>query len=481
MNQLVTSEEEAAAAYCHYLPVRLGGVSCRALIDSGNTWRTVISLDLATTMGLTKKDLKALPGPPVETASEGVNLEVLGIPKRALELHVPYLGRSFKCRPAIVKGLSMPANISGPWLKMHGWDHLHTQDCLSIGGVKVPLTKSRSETQQSHHLYALSPVTLGPRSAAVVKVLAPSLAHLMKTGEQEALWEGEGIGPTDADEPAHVVTAEAAVITLEKGGVASVLVRNPFDSPVRMEKGHQLGSVHVADGAAIHVIDQGSEGPYTHAEKKEEYIQQFVQAGKRGKDESPPSVPADLKGRDPDSLSSDERRRYPRAVFEIDKKPCLRTEAERRAAVSDLAVFWDLFSHDGSYGHTHLLQHRIITEDVPPIKCRYRPVNPALEPDLRRQLDEWLRHDVIEPANSPWSFNLVAAKKKGGKIRWCIDWRRLNEITKKDTFPMPSVQDTISRLAGSRIYSGVDMAGAFHCIDMDPRDREKTAFATPFG
>ncbi len=199
--------------------MRLGEVSCRALIDSGYTWRTVISLDLATTMGLKKRDLKALPGPPVQTASEGVNLEVLGAPTRALELHVPYLGRSFKCRPAIVKGLSMPANISGPWLKMHGWDHLHTQDCLSIGGVKVPLTKSRSETQQAHQLYALSPVTLGPRSAAVIKVLAPSLAHFMKTGKQEALWEGEGIGTTDADEPAHVVTAEAAVSTLEKGGV----------------------------------------------------------------------------------------------------------------------------------------------------------------------------------------------------------------------------------------------------------------------
>ncbi len=221
---------------------------------------------------------------PSKTASEGVNLEVLGVPKRALELHVPYLGRSFKCRPAIVKGLSMPANISGPWLKMHGWDHLHMQDCLSIGGVKVPLTKSRSETQQAHQLYALSSVTLGPRSAAVVKVLAPSLAHFMKTGEQEALWEGEGIGTTDADEPAHVVTAEAAVFTLEKGGVASVLVRNPFDLPVQVDKGHQLGSVLVADGAAIHVIDQSSEGLYTRAEKKEEYIQQFVQAGKRGND-----------------------------------------------------------------------------------------------------------------------------------------------------------------------------------------------------
>ncbi len=480
VNQLATSEEEAAATYCHYLPVRLGGVSCCALIDSGNTWRTVIRSDLATTMGLKKKDLKALPGPPVEMASEGVNLEVMGIPKRVIELHVPCLGRSFKCRPAVVRGLSMPGNISGPWLKMHGWDHLRMQDCLYIEGVKVPLTKSWSESQQSHHLYALSSVNLDPRSAMVVKVLAPSLVLLMRMGEQVALWEGEGVVGLP-DKQAHPITAETAVITLEKGGVASVLVRNPYDLPVQVEKGCQLGRVHIADGADIHVIDQNSEGHYTRADKKEDYIQQFVQAGKRGKDEGLPSVPADLKGRDPESLSQDERRRYLRAVFKIDQKPCLRTESERQAAVSVLAEFWDLFSHDGSYGHTHLLQHHIIMEDVPPIKCRYRPINPALEPDLRWQLDEWLHHDVIKPANSPWSFNLLAAKKKGGKIHWCIDWRRLNQITKKDTFPMPTVQDTISYLAGSRIYSGVDMAGAFHSIDVDPRVREKTAFATLFG
>ena len=84
-------------------------------------------------------------------------------------------------------------------------------------------------------------------------------------------------------------------------------------------------------------------------------------------------------------MSPKERRCYLHAVFEIDQKPCLRTEAELRAAVSVLAEIWDLFSHDGSYGHTHLLQHHIITEDVPPIKCRYRPVNPALEPDLRQE------------------------------------------------------------------------------------------------
>ena len=80
-----------------------------------------------------------------------------------------------------------------------------------------------------------------------------------------------------------------------------------------------------------------------------------MEAGKKGKDEGPPLVPADLKGRDPESLNADERRRYLRTVFEIDRKPCLRTEAQRSAAVSVLAKFWDLFSHDGSYGVSCLL------------------------------------------------------------------------------------------------------------------------------
>ena len=94
----------------------------------------------------------------------------------------------------------------------------------------------------------------------------------------------------------------------------------------------------------------------------------------------------------------------------------MKSPADLDKAIKVLDHFWDSFSHDDSYGKTHLLKHSIITEDVPPIKCRYRPINPALEPDLKRQIDAWLKHDIIEPANSPWSSNLVAAKKKDASV-----------------------------------------------------------------
>ncbi len=236
------------------------------------------------------------------------------------------------------------------------------------------------------------------------------------------------------------------------------------DKDVVIKAGTSLGTITGSeeDLAYIASMVQKDPGPTTWKKKKEKYIQNFVRRAKAkaGKVKKVKSA----------RLTQEHKRQWILETFDLARKPCL-AKAEDLVKATDLLLkFWGLFSHDGSYGHTHLIQHRIITEDVPPIKCHYRPINPALEPALREQLDEWLKHDVIEPANSLWSSNHVAAKKKGGKIRWCIDWRCLNKVTKKDSWPMPTVQDTIAWLAGSNIFSGVDMAGAFHGIDIHPDD-----------
>jgi transposase InsO family protein len=174
-------------------------------------------------------------------------------------------------------------------------------------------------------------------------------------------------------------------------------------------------------------------------------------------------------------------RKWLREEFELDKSPWLTAEEDREEALQLLLKFKDVFSVDGSFGKTELIQHDIITEKVPPIKQRYRAINPVVEKDLRKQLDKWLKHDVIEESCSPWSFRLVAAPKKGGKIRWCVDYRQLNEITMKDSFPLPSIEDNIARLGRSKIFSGIDGSGAFHVIPMTEEAKPKTAFATPWG
>jgi hypothetical protein len=149
--------------------------------------------------------------------------------------------------------------------------------------------------------------------------------------------------------------------------------------------------------------------------------------------------------------------------FKLSTSPVLNTPEKVDRAVELLDGYWDLYSKDGSFGKTNLIEHRIYTENVPPIKTRHRPINPGLENDLREQLDKWIMHDVIEPS-STWSFAMVAAPKKGGAIRWCIDYQLLNKITLNDSISLPGIEDNLARLSGSSVLSGVEGAGAYYCV-----------------
>ena len=100
---------------------------------------------------------------------------------------------------------------------------------------------------------------------------------------------------------------------------------------------------------------------------------------------------------------------------------------------------------------------------------------------MKQQLDEWLQHGVIEPSNSPYNFGLVAVSKKNGKVRWAVDFRSLNKISQRDTFPIGNINDNLVRLSRSKIFSGLDGSGAFHVIPLEETSKPKTAFATPFG
>jgi hypothetical protein len=167
--------------------------------------------------------------------------------------------------------------------------------------------------------------------------------------------------------------------------------------------------------------------------------------------------------------------------FKLSTSPVLNTPQKVDRAVEFLDGYWDLYSIDGSFGKTNLIEHRIYTEDVPPIKTRHRSINPGLEKNLREQLDKWIEHDVIEPSSCPWSFAMVAAPKKGGAIRWCIDYRLLNKVTLNDSISLPGKEDNLARLSGSSLFSRVDGAGTYHCVGVHKDDRPKTAFSTPFG
>lgn len=131
-----------------------------------------------------------------------------------------------------------------------------------------------------------------------------------------------------------------------------------------------------------------------------------------------------------------------------------------------------------SLGLTSNVEHEIIT-DSPPIKQRYYPVSPYRQKLIDEELKKMLDADVIEPSRSGWSSPVVLIPKKDGTHRFCVDYRRLNAVTKKDAYPIPYVSAILDRLRNARYLSSLDIKSAYWQIPVKESSRELTAFTVP--
>lgn len=87
----------------------------------------------------------------------------------------------------------------------------------------------------------------------------------------------------------------------------------------------------------------------------------------------------------------------------------------------------------------------------------------------------------MKPSQSPWASPIVLVKKKNGSLRFCVNYWKLNKITRKDAYPFPRFDDTLDTLADARWFSTLDLISSYWQVEVAPADREKTAFCTPNG
>lgn len=127
-------------------------------------------------------------------------------------------------------------------------------------------------------------------------------------------------------------------------------------------------------------------------------------------------------------------------------------------------------------GRTTLVKHKIDTGDALPWKCNPRPISQAKRKGLDNALDELLDTGVARPSESPWGFPVVLVEKKDGTYRLCVDYRRLNEVTKKDAYPLPNISSLVSNLGGAMYFTTLDASRGYFQVEMDECDRQKTAF-----
>ena len=147
-----------------------------------------------------------------------------------------------------------------------------------------------------------------------------------------------------------------------------------------------------------------------------------------------------------------------------------------------LNEFSDIISVDASdLGQTTLVQHEINTGDATPIRQPPRRLPFHQRRDVQELVSDMLERGVVELSNGPWSSPIVLVKKKDGTTRFCMDFRKVNDLTKKDAHPLPRIDDTLDALGGAQWFTTLDLASGYWQVEVNPADRKKTAFATPDG
>ena len=132
-------------------------------------------------------------------------------------------------------------------------------------------------------------------------------------------------------------------------------------------------------------------------------------------------------------------------------------------------------------GRTDLIKHKIDTQGAAPIRQPPRRLPLARREEAQEAVADMLSQGVIEPSASPWASPVVLVKKKGGGTRFCVDYRKLNEITRKDSYPLPRIDDTLEALSGVKWFSSLDLVSGYWQVEMDEESKEKTAFSTQRG
>ena len=131
-------------------------------------------------------------------------------------------------------------------------------------------------------------------------------------------------------------------------------------------------------------------------------------------------------------------------------------------------------------GRTHLVEHSIHTGSNPPIQQRQYPIPTVAREALREQIEDMLAKGLIRESTSAWRSPVLLVKKKqpDGKVayRFCIDLKRVNSITTRDSYSLPRISETVDSLSNAKFFTTMDIDRAFWQVGVSESDKEKTAF-----
>ena len=135
-------------------------------------------------------------------------------------------------------------------------------------------------------------------------------------------------------------------------------------------------------------------------------------------------------------------------------------------------------------GRTSVVVHTIETNAAKPFRHKLRPIPFAQLQYLEQEVEKLLSIGAIskaDPGACPYASRIVITPKKDGSVRMCVDYRDINAQTAKDAYPLPRIDQVWPVLAKARYFSSLDLLMGYHLVEVEPKDRFKTAFVTHRG
>ena len=333
---------------------------------------------------------------------------------------------------------------------------------IRVGDVYVPYEE---DIYISSLVRSCANVVLKPQTAMQIEVKMKEGPYFREGQELEVISAEKGFLE---NEPGVVVAN--TVVRNNKQGRFSVLMLNGTNRTVRVKRGCIVGRVEEYEKADVFSVSSLGDSqasnqnePETSSTDSRGDHQPISQGSGTRKEAKQAEVSGVLRG----------QREVRKEEVEIDVPK--QFERQVRALVQD---YQHLFAtSDLELGQTDTIECKIDTGESKPIKTRPYRIPLQDRHVVDKAIDEMLAAKVISRSQSPWSFGLVVVSKKDGSKRLCVDFRKLNEVTKRNSYPLPLIDDLLSLLGKSKYFTSLDLKSGYWQVKMAEEDREKTAFA----
>ena len=317
--------------------------------------------------------------------------------------------------------------------------------------LEAALARPRESVQQSGVPVADVP-TIRVRMVESVRLLPHQGASVTVQVEGSGVLGKSGVVLLEPSPPDPLLHIPDSVLRTEGRCLSRVQVFNPTGCSCRVEAGTDLG-----EAVSAELVE--AEGSLV--------TESDVQHGTQ------PVV------RHVTAAEVEERKRK---LCKMVGKPELLTGEQTEKLHQFLAEHHEVFSLDpNERGETDWHTMQIDTGEAAPRKQLVRRMPFAVRAEVAKQLREMQAAGVVQPSSSPWASPVVMVRKRDGTLRFCVDYRELNSVTKADTFPLPRIDDLLDQLGAASYFSTLDLASGYWQVPMHPDSIEKTAFVTPQG